>query len=138
MYKQNPLHSLFSETETFHCYDFLSFNFYFLFISKDGKAPKTSKSSPSEARGAKQSEATPSRSADGIISLIHHCKLSFNFLVILLKNTTLGPTIVLLIAFTESILYLEIALKHFTYSITCTITSKRMTLLRTLHGPLLE
>ena len=89
--------------------------------------------------GAKQTEATPPRSADGIISLmIHHCKLRFHFLVILLKNTTLGPTIVLLIAFTESILYLEIALKHFTYSITCTITSKRMTLLRTLHGPLLE
>ena len=50
--------------------------------------------------------------------MIHHCKLGFNFLVISLKNATHGP----MIAFTKSILYLEIALKHFTYSITCIIT----------------
>lgn len=43
--------------------------------------------------------------------------------------------LVLLIAFTESILYLEIALKRFTYSITYTITRELPGHLKTLQGP---
>ena len=42
----------------------------------------------------------------------HHFKLSFSFLVILPKNTTVD--LVLQVAFTKSISYLEMALKHFT------------------------
>ena len=40
VYKQNPLYSLFSEKETFHCYDFLSFNSTFSLFLKTGKLQK--------------------------------------------------------------------------------------------------
>ena len=68
--------SLVKKNSSFQYYQLSQF--YFLFITKGGSAPKRSKSAPrSKARNAKQSKATPSTSTNGIISLIiYHFKLS--------------------------------------------------------------